>query len=305
MRLNQLVAQLEQAMVFADFNTQVENISGQGQFLSFLHAPNVKAFVNVLEPTQLFNEELQAIKDSDLYSIYSNVVKLPISIGNDYKSKLENLKNRIIDLLLALKKVRGDKREDANSVYLRLPFLNDFDDLSKVSNTIQNIFGQIVYGGQINGTLKIESAESGSIWFLVALGNEIASRVVGKIVWAAALVYKQVQDGKIRKEQVKQQKLKTANLEKLSELLQFEVDLVIDIESERIFSEHFDQTEKDRLPAIKNSIKELAELISKGVEVQPALTAPVEVKGEYPDMKNLISLASKTKLLENPSAEDE
>jgi len=304
MRLNQFIAQLEQALVFAEFNTQIETISG-GQVLSFLHAPNVKAFVNVLEPTELFSEELKAIKNSDLYTIFSNVIKLPIAIGNEYKQKLENLRKAVVDLLSALKKIRGDVREDANSIYLRLPSLADFDDLSKVSNRIQNIFGQIIYGGQINGTLKIESAESGSIWFLVALGNEIASRVVGKIVWAAALVHKQRQDGKLREEQVRRQKIKTGTLEKLNELLQFEVDLVIDIESDRIFSEHFDPTEQDRLPAIKNSIKELAELISKGVEIQPALTAPVEVKGEYPDMKNLISLVSKTKLLETPPATNE
>ena len=60
----------------------------------------------------------------------------------------------------------------------------------------------------------------------------------------------------------------------IKEAAEREIEMAIELEAKAIQEEFFDSQDNEQLQRLKFSIKESADLIRKGVEIQPALTAP-------------------------------
>ncbi len=295
MLLNQLIQQLEQALVFAQFDTQVESPHAQGQILAFLHTANIKAFVNVLERTGLFETEIKSVKDSDLYLIQNNIVKFPIATGQDYKKHLDEMKRMVSSLLEALRKVKGTAQENENSIYLKLPALKDFTELKEFAEELQQIFSQVLYNEDIKGEMRIVSAESGSIWLYIILGTAAAVQLIGQMAWAAVIIHKKKQEQKYVEALARQENIKADALQNLLEAQKTELQLIATLESTHIFNQHFKPDDFEMIGRLKNSVMEYSELIIKGVEVQPSLLAPETSKELFPNMDKISTIVTKIK----------
>ncbi len=302
MRLNELIHELDQALVFALFETQLEN-TPSGQVFTFLHAPNVRAFLNVLGRTGIFDPEVTALKDNDVYALNTNTVKVAQGQGTEILKGLGALKERITLLSKTLKEIRGKETEDENSIYLKIPAQKDFEELSQISHELQIIFGQIIYEEPINGKLEIQSAESGSIWFYIYLATAAALSLISNVVRSAIVIRNENQRHKYQTELWKQQKAKTEMLENLLAVQKEEIRILLEMEANHVYDESFSAADEkrrsERIIKLRNSILELSKMIEKGVVVQPSLAAPIELKGTFPNMKNLSTVFSSIKQIGN------
>lgn len=298
MRLNELIQELDQALHFALFETQLEN-TPNGQVFTFLHAPNVRAFLNVLGRTGIFDPEVNALKDNDVYLLNTNAVKVAQGQGAQILKDLDTLKERVTLLSKALKEIRGKDTEDENSIYLKIPAQKDFEELSQISHELQIIFGQIIYEEPINGTLEIRSAESGSIWFYVYLKTLAALNLISNVVRSAIVIRNQNLRHNYQKELWSQQQVKTEMMKNLLLVQKTEIELLLDMEANHVYNESFSAADEkrhaERVGKLRNSILDLSKMIDKGVVVQPALTAPIEIKDTFPNMKSLNSVLTSIK----------
>lgn len=188
--------------------------------------------------------------------------------------------------------------ENINSINIKLPQINDFDELSKVSRELHISLTQVLYNEEIKGETKIVSVQNGSIWFNVYVG-ETAVIVAASIAWAAAVIYKKIQEGKLLEQQVRALQVKNESLEDVLKAQKNETNLMIQAESEHIQSEHFKLNAADNIERIKNSISVFADLIGKGAEIHPALVATENISNLFPDVSKLLGLESKIKRLAN------
>lgn len=268
--------------------------------LKFSNLNEIRIVINEIEQMQLFGNLTDLLKKSIIFTTSDDIMRVQTVEGQQVQVQLTNLKLLIENFLEVLKKTVPE--ENTNSINIKLPQVNDFDELSKVSRDIHLGLTQILYNEDINGETKIVSVENGSIWLNVFVGSAIAVGIIGSLVWSSAVIYKKTLESKLLEEQIRGLKVKNDSIEDILKAQKNETSLMIQAEAEFINSEHFKVSVPENIEKIKNSITTFAELIGKGAEIHPALVAPESVSNLFPDPTKIIGLESKIKKLGNPSA---
>lgn len=273
-------------------------VQGQPPTTKISGLNKVRIVVDRISKLGLFNSLTNSLKNSAIYTTANDQMTIQRTEGNEVNNNLSTLKTLATNFLGVLQQTVPS--EDVNSVNIKLPPISDFDELSKVSREIHLGLTQVIYSNDIGGETKIVSVENGSIWFNVFVGAS-AITVIASLAWAAAVIHKKVQEGKLLSEQVRGLKVKNESLEDILKAQKAETDLMIQAEAEHIQSEHFKTNTPENIERIKKSISIFADLIGKGAEIQPALVAPENVSNLFPDPTNLIGLESKIKKLTAPT----
>jgi hypothetical protein len=259
----------------------------------------IRTIISNLDSMNLFETITQNLLNSAIFTTSNDSIRVQSSENSQIVSQLNLLKDLIENFAEVLKSTVPE--ETADSINIKLPSINDFDELSKVSREIHIGLTQVIFNDEIEGQTRIISVENGSIWLNVLVGTT-AVTVIASLVWSAAVIYKKIQEGKLLEEQVRGLKVKNESLEDILKAQKAETSLMIQAEAEHVNSEHFKINAPENIEKIKNSISIFAELIGKGAEIHPALVAPENVSNLFPDPSKLIGLESKIKRLTNPSS---
>lgn len=269
-----------------------QNSNGQTMKLSGLN--NIRVVLNDIESLKLFDNITSSLKNSAILTSSNDQMNIQNGEAQNINSQLSTLKTLVQNFLDVLLKTVPEENPD--SINIKLPEIKDFDELSKVSRDIHIGLTQVIINDEINGETKIVSVENGSIWLNVFVGTA-AVTVVASLVWAAAVIYKKIQEGKLLEQQVRGLKVKNDSLEDILKAQKAETELMIQAEAEHLHSEHFKENAPENIQRIKNSITTFADLIGRGAEVHPALVAPENVSNLFPDPTKLIAVESKIKKL--------
>lgn len=133
------------------------------------------------------------------------------------------------------------------------------------------------------------------------MNSTIAVSLLGSLMWAGAVVYKKMQEGKVMEQYAREKKLQNDHKENLVNAHKLLTEMTIEVEAEILYKNYYDSAEFDheQFERLKLALKILSEEIAKGAEINPALTAPEQVTNLFPDMKNLPMIESKIKKIEN------
>lgn len=269
------------------------------QLLEITNLKALRVIISDLESMKLFENVTKTLLNSAIFTTSNDSIKVQPNENVIIVGQLNLLKSLIENFLEVLKSTVPE--ESTDSINIKLPPINDFDELSKVSREIHIGLTQVIFNEEVNGQTKIISVENGSIWLNVLVGTT-AVTVIASLVWSAAVIYKKIQEGKLLEEQIRGLKVKNESLEDILKAQKAETNLMIQAEAEHLNSEHFTAKAPENIEKIKNSITIFAELISKGAEIHPALVAPENVSNLFPDPTKLIGLESKIKRLSDPRA---
>jgi hypothetical protein len=258
----------------------------------------LRSIINELKSLNLFNDITSTLFNSAIFTTANDNLRIQPAENSTITSSLNLLKSLIENFLNVL--ISTVPEESADSINIKLPPVNDFDELSKVSREIHVALTQIILNDDVNGQTKIVSVENGSIWLNVLVGTT-AVGVIASLVWSAAVIYKKILEGKLLEEQIRGLKVKNESLEDILKAQKASTSVMIEAEAEHISSEHFKENAPENIEKLKNSISIFAELIAKGAEIHPALVAPENVSNLFPNPTKMIGLESKIKRLASPS----
>jgi hypothetical protein len=290
--------QLQNILKRLDWNAEnITNNQGQTNNMKLSGLTNIRSVINDIKTLNLFDAVVLSLSNSAIFTTANDQMNVQIQEGQGIVASLTLLKTLSTNFLNVL--LTTVPEEDVNSINIKLPPVNDFDELSKVSRDIHIGLSQVIFNDEINGQTKIVSVENGSIWLNVFVGAS-AVTVIASLVWASAVIYKKIQEGKLLAESVRSLKVKNDSLQDILKAQKAETDLMIQAEAEHISSTHFQENKPENIERIKNSITTFAELIGKGAEIHPALVAPENVSNLFPDLTKLIGVESKIKRLANP-----
>lgn len=256
----------------------------------------IRQVLNDTQSLNLFDTIIINLKASVIFTSANDSMNVQGAEAQSIISQLTLLKTLIQNFLDVL--IKTVPEENLDSINIKLPPVNDFDELSKVSREIHLGLTQVIINEEINGQTKIVSVENGSIWLNVLVGTA-AVTVVASLVWSSAVIYKKILEGKLLAEQIRGLKVKNESMEDVLKAQKAETDLMIQAEAEHINSEHFKENVPENIERIKNSITTFADLIGRGAEIHPALVAPENVSNLFPDPTKLIGVESKIKRLAN------
>ena len=235
--------------------------------------------IAVLKKTSLFSNN----KDEDFFTgveknkIESNVQR--INIGLDFLLKYES-RYQLVD----------------EGLDIKLPEIQNFDDLSKLATDLKKAIELPVLDIGDGSYIKIEGAESGSIWLKVAIGTFSAVNLIAGICWAAAVIRKKKAEAKIFEEHARTLELKNEALDAIVGAQKIQLKNIIDSEAKAILENHYNSNDPEVLARLKLSLSTLSDLIDRGTQILPASDNKDVIK-MFPDYSNLNLIESKTKKL--------
>lgn len=285
--------------------TQLQEILKNFKWKAEAHAPNpsfynisnlkvIRETLNHIESLGLFQDVVRELQNSVIFTTKNDSIRvqqIESAAIDNHLSLLKSLAENFLKVLMSTV-----PEETTDSINIKLPPVNDFDELSKVSRELHLAITQVIYNDEINGQTRIASVENGSIWLNVIVGTT-AVTLIGSLVWSAAVIYKKIQEGKLLEQQIRGLKVKNASLEDILAAQKAETKLIIQAEAEYLNSEFFQNDPAGNIEKLKNSVTIFADLIAKGAEIHPALVAPENVSNLFPDPTKLIGLESKIKKL--------
>jgi len=295
MKIKELKILLKEALTNLTFKYE-EPKQGNTQISVFSNLDQYRNGISKLEESDLFKKETDNIRNSPIFKTAKDFINLNLQEGRTLRPQLDELLRISSAVTQTIEQIGGDTETD--SVSIRLPDVSDFEDLSKFSADFHKILNQTIVNDQINGQVRIDSVENGSIWLDVYLGSAAAVSLIGGLAWASAVVYKKIQEGRLIEKHVESLGVKNASLKEIQSKQKEALSLMIDAEANNLYNENFEGENNEQIERLKLSIKMFSDLIDKGAEIHPALNQPESVKNLYPKMNNLQSLESKIKKLE-------
>ena len=179
------------------------------------------------------------------------------------------------------------EEDDESTIYIRMPKIKDLEDLSKKSKLLHAAISQSILDPSIKGNIKVKSYDIGSLWITVTVGSAQAVKLIGGIVWAAAVIRKKKRQFKTFEQHVKCLDIKSDSMEDLKDAQKKQLDLSLKAEANNLVAQFYKGNDAEKTERIKYSIKQISDLMDKGVEIHPALNAPKEVEDLFPDFEHL------------------
>ena len=261
--------------------------------------PIVKEGLNEILCFNYLNPELQeAIGIDYFYNFAGEKLVLQKSDFDRVRTLIENLKYKIRVNIDILKSMIVPAEE--LTLCIKIVECDSLKDIATDLSTLDKIISQVITHKNLNGEYKFSNFGIGSSWVYIVLNTVITYGVIASVIWSASVIRKKILEGNISNEYLKQMKLKTESMDDIKEAQKELIRKCIEAEAINIMSTHnLEDTDHEYKGRLIYAIKELSELIMRGVEIQPSTISTEDVKNLLPNFDKLDLIESKIKLLEN------
>ena len=263
----------------------------------FSNLNNFRMLVEAIESIPVARQQVAQLKKSFIFS--RSVDEVDYEGGDNWS--IYSTANELIVILKGLRELAAQivPVQNSETISIKLPEERDFTEVIKDLSAINSAISQNVLNEKISGVVVVKSWQPGSLWIDLYLGSPAAVGLVGGIAWSAAVVRKKWHEGTIMENIAGSMDIKNQMLEILRDGVKEHVKLVVESEAKNLLAHNFAEDDnREQIERLKLGIKTFADLIERGAEVHPALTAPENVKNLFPDFAKLDLIESKTKLLQ-------
>ena len=153
------------------------------------------------------------------------------------KKGLDVVRSGCHALLMILAEIYNEK-EDDSTIYVQMPKIKDLEDLSKKSKVLHNAISQSILDPSIKGTIKVRSYDVGSLWIIMTVGSVLAVKLIGGLVWAAAVFRKKKMEFKSFEQHVKRLKIKTESMEDMKDAQKKQLEESLEAEADNLVAHH-------------------------------------------------------------------
>lgn len=248
-----------------------------------------------LEGIEIIENEINNLMQTSIFKTRKNEEEISFSEDTYIKENINIIQNGFT----LLKRMYEDLQFDDNDLYIKLPDIENFDDLGKLSSDLKKAI-EIPVNEQGEGSIKVKSAEPGSIWLLVSLGALGAIKLVGAICWAAAVIRKRNAEAKIYEQHTRTLGLKNDMMEIFVNAQKEQLKNILESEAEQIINNHYSLNNPEVLERLKLSINTVADLIDRGAKLLPA-SDNGDIDKLFPNYNTLDLIESTTKMLKDNS----
>ena len=265
-----------------NFNSKYDSSKGTEKPYYVENLKPLRIAISNLEGIELLNKEINILKESALFKDGGDIDYFePVQ-----EMKIKNAVNSLKVGLEFLLRYSNQIELHQNSINIKLPEVKDFDSLSRVSKDFKLAIDIPLADQNHGGSVKIVTADSGSIWLTVSLGTAAAVNLVGGICWAAAVIRKKNAEAKIFEAHAKTLEIKNDMMTTFVEAQKSQLQNILDSEAKQIIENHYAENSDQALDRLKLSIQTVSDLIDRGTKILPA-GHDVETKKIFPDYSNL------------------
>lgn len=255
--------------------------------------------VDVISGTEYFEPFVNAVKSTPAYTSLLDTIIVDSPTDDLILATTNNLVTRVAVLKEFLKQVIQDEEE--NSIRIKLPPVKDFEDIAQVMNELKRAIS-IPIADEDAGEVRIERSESGSIWLLVYLGAQKAMRLIAEISWAAIVIRNKKKEGDYINQQIEEYNLSNEQKKAIIEAQTKLINTLVEAEATNIHNRingNENSLDNEAHQRLILSINTMQNLLERGAEIRPSLTAKEEIINLFPSTTNQQLIESKTKQLPN------
>jgi len=274
-------------------NYKREYLSGNQPGFLYTDITNLKIAIERVKNQGLYVSLISEIETSIIFSTSQDeIILTDAKEDTRLKKGLEVVRSGCHALLMILKELY-DEKEDDSTIYVQMPKIKDLEDLSKKSKNLHNAISQSILDPSIKGTIKVRSYDIGSLWIIITVGSVMAVKLIGGLVWAAAVIRKKKMEFKTFEQHVKCLEIKTESMVDLKDAQKKQLEESLEAEAGNLAAQFYKSGNAEKTERLKYSIKLISDLMDKGVEIHPALSASKEVGNMYPDYTNIRLIESR------------
>gem|GEM_PF-2790324 len=285
-------------MRLRDIARVAERWVGSIAFAAYEHSTNVKIrdFRKVIDAAEairatgaLKEETDRVLRITEISKHVHDDAAVPKQIYDAFASAVNDLRLKTEALISAIRSVTPSEAEDQISV--KLPDEDDLDQIAATLKELKKALEQAVANEYVHGAVSVLGADRGSIWFEILVGSALAVRVIGELL-------RIVCDFQLRQAKTSQEREVVRNLglqndavEAAERTLEFRLAASLEADVEQIANEAGAANEdKEYRQRLQYSIKTLSDLIGRGLEIRPSLTAPEDVRKTFPSARQIASV---------------
>lgn len=182
---------------------------------------------------------------------------------------------------------------------VKLPQTKDFSELSKYVSTLDRIFSQCPYLNIDGERIEIESVDIGSIWMkfaVITVSTSVILSNLATLVDKCVKIQSHIITCKQQEEQYRTLQLKNDLLESIIQANEEATNILLDQTVEELQKDIGELNSEDTV-RLKMSLKELSNMMVKGLEIYASIDAPDEVKAFFPTSDDIKSLNEPIKML--------
>ncbi len=290
-------------------NKQIQVIQENLPILNLQHDnSNPRTYSNI--PTLLMS--LKAISNinhvkTQLEQVHKHIPKdyhgetiaLQQNIATQFDGSINKLKVALNDILAVLKEISTEEEE--NSLYILLPDYPDFNGFVKDVRDFGKIFDQVLSGLHDDSTIKFQGVDLGTSWLVITFTSVTALGLIAGMIWSACVIRKKKLEGDHLAGQVKNLDLKNESINDLVAAQKKLLDLAVEAEANYLIDKNNIEKDPEYTQRLIHSIENISEMINRGTQFHPSLSAPEEASRLFPDYKKLNSISSNIKQIKDNS----
>ena len=181
---------------------------------------NIKKFKILIQEIEEFNidfykAEISIIKKNLIYETTADKLRVPSEARNALIGSSSLIINSLNSLKIVLERITPEKNE--NSFLIKLPYTNNFEEITKDMSKIQKQLQLILSDEKIDSSMEIKNWEYGSYWIDIAINTQIALSVLGSITYAAAYIVKEIRKDQEHRAYIERLSISTQSIQDLQE----------------------------------------------------------------------------------------
>lgn len=263
----------------------------------FVHCAGLKeaqSSLQMLDQVPGLQALVATAKTTPLFLSANDIVIVPSEVANQISSILQQASAIVKSMLDAIKLI-NIPAQSPYSLNIKLPATSSLDELIAVLKLCQQIFDRPVHD-LVGENIRLEGCDRGSFWLELAVATPIAFGVIAKMLD----VVKRYRTDRLQldyaSEILRTKRIHNDHLQTLQQGTQSQLNAFAETYADEVIREHSQEGAdpaviNETRTVIVNSIKELDRLIDKGMEVQRAFNAPVEVQKLLPQTINATTIA--------------
>lgn len=270
------------------------------------------------EKWEMFNKSLTALYDIqvlnkiiiNIYELIDNSVKyakknITPCLYKEDKEKFIVCRNKLTEYMNFIISM-GDTLNfgiEENTFDIKIPPNITFSELIKCMKSMEFIFTQCPYLNQKDDKITFEAVDVGSAWFVFAAAGTFIMERLGKIVDLAVNIKSHILTCRAQANQLKTMKLQNDLLENVIDTQKKMIGAFLDVSVSQLQKEYSDiKTTPEEDEKTKHAISELANWMTKGLEIYASINASKDVQALFPssekqrlELKDIERIAEKSK----------
>lgn len=255
---------------------------------SLLQLKNIGCF------NEIINDILDTIKEK---SIEADTIRLSVQDYNFIKDKVGQMIDQMEGVISFCNVAGFNERQSGFDV--KLPPTKDFSEMSKYIDSLNRVLTQCPYFNVENEKIEIETVDIGSIWMkfaVVATSTAVILSNLATVTDKCVKIQSHIITCRQQEENYRTLNLKNDLLEQLIKANEEATNALIDQASKDLQNDIEKLSPEDEA-RLKMTLKELSNMMSKGLEIYASIDAPEEVKDLFPTTDEIKALNEPQKLL--------